>query len=286
MGIVVATVASLVSARFANRVKNRTVGLVTGAVLTVLGVSMFLLNYWEFISQYELIVQVLRCFGFLLAFIFPCLLVLLPIRFLTKVPPFVFRKLLHIAAFTGVSLMILWAESWLAAALTSGLLALILYPILHLAEKQPWFDRLFVQKSPGEIKRSMLLLFIMFTAVIAVAWGVFHQAELAAASILMWGVGDAAAALVGIPFGKHKVRCCFTDGKKSWEGSFAMLLSSFAVGVLVLTLTQKTGWPRALLSAGIGALVGTVTELFSPSEYDTITVPVVILAVLLALEMI
>ena len=282
----VATVASLVSARFANRVKNRTVGLVTGAVLTVLGASMILLNYWEFISQYELIVQVLRCFGFLLAFIFPCLLVLLPIRFLTKVPPFVFRKLLHIAAFTGVSLMILWAESWLAAALTSGLLALILYPILHLAEKQPWFDRLFVQKSPGEIKRSMLLLFIMFTAVIAVAWGVFHQAELAAASILMWGVGDAAAALVGIPFGKHKVRCRFTDGKKSWEGSFAMLLSSFAVGVLVLTLTQKTGWPRALLSAGIGALVGMVTELFSPSEYDTITVPVVILAVLLALEMI
>ena len=100
----------------------------------------------------------------------------------------------------------------------------------------------------------------------------------------MWGVGDAAAGLVGIPFGKHKVRCRFTDGKKSWEGSFAMLLSSFAVGFLVLTLTRKTGWPCALLSAGIGALVGTVTELFSPSEYDTVTVPVIILSVLLMLK--
>ena len=238
----------------------------------------------KYLSQYELIVQVLRCLGFLLMYIIPCILVLLPIRFLTKVPSFVFRKLLHIGAFTGVCLMILWAESWFAAALTSGLLALILYPILHLAEKQPWFDRLFVQKSPGEIKRSMLLLFIMFTAVIAVAWGIFDQAELAAASILMWGVGDAAAALVGIPFGKHKVRCRFTDGKKSWEGSFAMLLASFAVGFLVLTLTQKTGLPRALLSAGIGALIGTVTELFSPSEYDTVTVPAMILAVLLTLK--
>lgn len=38
--IVVATAASLVSAHFANRVKNRTVGLVTGAVLTVLGAAM------------------------------------------------------------------------------------------------------------------------------------------------------------------------------------------------------------------------------------------------------
>ena len=44
--IVVATTASLVSARFANRVKNRTVGLVTGVVLTVLGVGLIILNYW------------------------------------------------------------------------------------------------------------------------------------------------------------------------------------------------------------------------------------------------
>ena len=51
-----------------------------------------------------------------------------------------------------------------------------------------------------------------------------------------------------------------------------MLFSSFAVGVLVLTLTQKTGWSCALLSAGSGALIGAATELFSPSEYDTVTV--------------
>ena len=44
--IAVATAASLISARFANRVKNRTVGLVTGAVLTVLGASMIVLNYF------------------------------------------------------------------------------------------------------------------------------------------------------------------------------------------------------------------------------------------------
>ncbi len=43
--IVVATTASLVSAQFANRVKNRTVGLVTGVVLTVLGASMLILKY-------------------------------------------------------------------------------------------------------------------------------------------------------------------------------------------------------------------------------------------------
>lgn len=46
--IVTATVSSLVSARFANQVDNRTVGLVTGVVLTVLGAAMIFLNYKDF----------------------------------------------------------------------------------------------------------------------------------------------------------------------------------------------------------------------------------------------
>ena len=51
--IIVVTAASLVSARFANRVSNRTVGLVTGAVLTVLGGSMLLLNFWPVIATLQ-----------------------------------------------------------------------------------------------------------------------------------------------------------------------------------------------------------------------------------------
>ena len=43
--IVVATVASLVSARFANRVSNRTIGLVTGVVLTIMGAVLIVLHY-------------------------------------------------------------------------------------------------------------------------------------------------------------------------------------------------------------------------------------------------
>ena len=65
-----------------------------------------------------------------------------------------------------------------------------------------------------------------------------------------------------------------------------MLLVSFAAGLLVLKRTLCCGLPNALLSAGIGALFGTATELFSPSEYDTVTVPVAILVVLLVLKMV
>ena len=40
------------------------------------------------------------------------------------------------------------------------------------------------------------------------------------------------------------------------------------------------------MAAGVGALAGTAAEPFSPSEYDTATVPAAILAVLPVLEMI
>ena len=229
--------------------------------------------------------QILHCLAVLASFIVPALMILLPVRFLTSLPSFVFRKLLHFVAFTSVSLMILTAGSWQAAALTSVLIAIALYPVLAALENASWFGNLFVQKSPGEIKRSLLLLFLMFAALISVAWGWFVSPHLAAAAILMWGTGDAAAALVGIPWGKHKVRSRFTDGKKSWEGSLAMLAVSFLSGVMILLAEQKTALPRALLMAFLGAVLGTATELFSPSEYDTVTVPVVIVIVLLILAL-
>ena len=53
--IIIATAASLISAQFANRVRNRTVGLVTGVVLTILGAAMLCLNYWDVLSKIVLV---------------------------------------------------------------------------------------------------------------------------------------------------------------------------------------------------------------------------------------
>ena len=50
--IVVETAASIVSAQFANRVNNRVVGLVTGGVLTVLGVVMLGIHYRETMQEF------------------------------------------------------------------------------------------------------------------------------------------------------------------------------------------------------------------------------------------
>lgn len=279
--ITVATAASLISARFANRVSNRTVGLATGIVLTLLGGSMLLLHFWPQLSAFPLFLQTIRCLGRLILYIIPCVLILLPIRLLTRVPSFVFRKLLHIIAFSCFVVMLLAAESWQAASLTCVIIAVLLYPLLSMFEDRKWYSRLLVEKSPGEIKRSLLMLFFMFAAVIAVAWGVFGNVAAAAASILMWGEGDAGAALVGIPFGRHKIMFRPVSGRKSWEGSCSMLVVAFLTGFGLLWL--YFGYPpaQAAGAAAVGAFLGTVVELLSPSEWDTVTVPVAILAVML-----
>ena len=56
---------------------------------------------------------------------------------------------------------------------------------------------------------------------------------LSAVAVIMWGTGDAAAALIGIPFGKHR-GIPHTDGKKSLEGTAAMFLVSALCGTLML----------------------------------------------------
>ena len=277
--IAVATTASLFSARFANQVNNRTVGLVTGAVLTVLGGAMLLLNFWPQISGVPLAAQTLTCLGRLIMYIILCVLNRLLIRFMTKILSYVFRKLLHVVAFTCFVVMMLTAESWQAAVLTSVIMAVIIYPLLALVENEKWYGRFFVQKSPGEIKRSLLMLFFMFTAVITAAWGVFGKPYIAAASILMWGMGDASAALVGIPYGKHKIKTRYAV--KSWEGTVAMFTAAFLFGTIVLYFFGGIDAGHAALAAFPAAAAGAATELFSPGEWDTVTVPVVILTVLM-----
>lgn len=63
-----------------------------------------------------------------------------------------------------------------------------------------------------------------------------------------------------------------------------MLIVSWMAGTGMLTLVQGMPVLYALILSCIAALLGTATELFSPSEYDTVTVPTVIAAALLLLN--
>ena len=265
--------------RFVERVGRRTLRL-AGALLFVLPAAAALIGInWPTVSRWALIVDVLRYVGVMAAFLCPCVAILVPIRFLTRLPSFIFRKLMHTAAFAAVTMAILAAGSWQAVSLTFVLAAAAAFTLLSFLEGEPWYGRLLVQKTKGEVKRSLTMYFGMAAGLVALCGGVFGRPGIAAAAIVMWGAGDAAAALVGIPFGRHKVKPA--GGNKSWEGSLAMLAVSFIGGLCMLLLVQRTLLPKALLSSCVCAILGTATELFSPSEYDTVTVPIAIAAALI-----
>jgi len=90
------------------------------------------------------------------------------------------------------------------------------------------------------------------------------------ASILFLVLGDLSAAIVGVSFGKETVSLKLgREGKKSAEGSVAMLLVCFTIGCATFFNVELREYPVA-----IGAIVATLTELIEPFGInDNLTIP-------------
>ncbi len=272
--IIVATISSLISAQFANRVNNRTVGLVTGVVLTLLGASMIYLNYFAGAPLPSFAEELLHTLIVVLIFIMIALAAALLLFYVVGVTGELRRKILHVIAFLLVPVMALSAEHWYTAVLLCLIIAAVLYPIFTLLENKSFYDSLFGQRRKGETKRSLLLLFIMGALITALFWGFFGSRFTVIAGIPVWGIGDAAAALVGEKFGRHKITWRIADEKKSFEGSAAMFGIDFLF-LMVLLAVNGYGIIFCLLCSLFTSLAATFAELVTKNGYDTITTPFV-----------
>lgn len=103
------------------------------------------------------------------------------------------------------------------------------------------------------------------TAVVVMETLSIISRESAIAGVLMLGLGDGMAALVGTRWGKHTF-LVYNKSKRSIEGCIAMASASV---LIVLLFTEVS-----LLYAIFIGLVAAVIEAFSPSSLDNISVPV------------
>jgi dolichol kinase len=204
-------------------------------------------------------------------------------RLLIRIPDELFRKILHCILLGSLPVFLFRFETWWMAALEAVGFALMVYPLLAFLDRFPFFEKLTTERKHGELQHSLLLVFGMFAVVMTVCWGWLGDRYLAMASIFAWGLGDAAAALIGKPFGKHKIRWRFTDGKKSYEGSAAMLLTSFVTLLVILNLRGGFSLPVTLLISLVVAFISTLAELYSRNGNDTIICPLCAMAALLPL---
>jgi len=227
--------------------------------------------------------EMLKGFGWLLAYFVPCAATALIGHYLINIPKELFRKILHCILLGSLMVFVFGFETWWRAALAAIIFELAVWPILRFFERFRGYSELTTERKKGELKNSLLLVFTMFATVIAICWGWLGDRYLVLASVYAWGFGDAAAALVGKRFGRHKLHFKYLDGKKSLEGTLAMFLVSFASVAVVLQIRGGIPVLGGLVTAFITAQVAAIVELYSRGGNDTFTCPLASMAVLLPL---
>ena len=281
IAIVVATLFSLVSARFANKVKGKVVGYVTGAILLVLGLSMIVINSLEKINT-ALLLEYLKVLGIYVGYIAALAAVLIAVRFTTRVPDYIFRKLLHFVAFTSILPLVLSTDIWWIAVAVEVLFLILVIAVLKFFERFSFYKKLFVEKGKHEVIFSFVGLFGLMTLLIAIFWGCLGAEHLyiAVGAIMAWGPGDAVAAIVGKKMGNHKLKGKYIEGTKSVEGSIGMAITSFLCLLPVLLFMSLLPWYASVILALAIAPIASLTELFTKGGWDTVTVPAVVSLIL------
>ncbi len=204
-------------------------------------------------------------------------------RVLFTIPDEIFRKILHFILLGSFYVLIISYPTWLSAALTAIIFEIAVYPVLSFFERFRKYSEFTTERKSGELKQSLLLVYTMFAIVTAVCWGVFGDRYLALASFYAWGIGDAAAALIGKKFGRHKIKARGLDGKKSWEGTVSMFLIS---NISVFTILVRRGGMSIFICCIIALIVGAasaVSELYSRNGNDTVICPMSAMVTLLPL---
>ena len=218
-----------------------------------------------------------------LLYLTPMAVIMLPARKFLKIPDELFRKILHFILLGAYVPFLFAFKTWWISAGFAASLILVLYPVLMLAGKLPFFSSFVNERKKGEFKSSMVLALLTMVVSISICWGIFGDKLLTLACVYAWGVGDAFAALVGKRFGKHKIRLPFADPRKSWEGSGAMFLSAVVSVMILLTVRGGVGFGGCLLISLLVAAATTYVELITKDGLDTITCPAVAMAIIIPL---
>ncbi|MCD7808538.1 MAG: TSUP family transporter [Erysipelotrichaceae bacterium] len=267
--IIVATTASLISARFANRVDNKTVGLTTGIILTILGACMIYLNYFVDMQVPVMVSEILYTLGILIVFLIVAVAFALLLFKIFHIGGEVRRKILHTISFLIILVIMITSTHWYVPAIICIVFTVVVYPILCFFENHPLYKDLFQQRNNGEVKKSLILLFGNATVLISLFWGILGSEITVIASILAWGLGDEAAALIGKSYGKHHIP--INDHKKTYEGSIAMCIVAF-IAIVITLYVGHVSLLKSVLVALVGSIGATIIEAISIKGYDTVTV--------------
>lgn len=193
-----------------------------------------------------------------------------------NVPFELLRKMYHLVITLSIFPLVTLFSTWYMAVLAALVLVIIAYPLLALVEHSALYQRIAVERTGGEFKRSLITVQASIALTIIVFWGLLGEEWkwVAVVAVLAWGVGDAAAALVGKRFGRRRIHHPLIEGPKTMEGTQAMYFTAALAIFLTFLIYADQPWYLSLAVALLVAPVSAVVELFSRRGMDTLTVPI------------
>jgi len=185
------------------------------------------------------------------------------------------RNLFHV----GMGLVCILAYELLlgrGALIVVGSSALGLFIFMDILRRySPYWNQHFVQRMfgaisrPGEAYRIPSATWYTAALLVGVIFLPQHAVEVGA---LVLAVGDPVASLAGKRWGTRKLL-----GQKSWVGSGAFLVVSFAAATTFLWLVVPgVGLARAATIASVLSLLGALTELLSRRLDDNLSIPLAV----------
>ena len=217
----------------------------------------------------------LRGFMILVVYIVAAAASAVLIKFTCKPPKEVMRKLLHLIIVAAVFVYVYAFSKWYMSAAAAVMFAALAYPAVMIVERIPKLMEIFNERTAGEVRMSLLMIHAEFALLVCVFWGILGEdwKYMVIVSILAWGLGDAAAALVGKRWGKRKISHQWVDKNKTIEGSLAMLTVSAVTTAAAVGVLAGQPWYVAVVVALVTAPVCTLVEMISNGRVDTVTVP-------------
>jgi phytol kinase len=175
-------------------------------------------------------------------------------------PPDLTRKIVHVGVAAWALPTALWFRSpWWAAACP------LVFVVLN-AISYRW-RLMAVIEEDGKGNPGTIYFPLSFAALILVLWPLDGRGA-SVAGLYAMGFGDAAASVIGRRWGRHAYRV--GGGSKTWEGTAAMAVFSFAFILLgTLPFTPAPAWIASLAAA----LAAAAAEAPAARGLDNLTVP-------------
>jgi len=215
-------------------------------------------------------------------------IIVLFIKYVIKLQGEWYRKTLHLFFMGSIFPFTYLFDYWWTSLISLASFLIVALIGLTIIERYPFYTELLAERKPGEIKRSITIAFIVFMIIIGVTWGIFgaEKKYIIIASVLGWGIGDALAALVGKRSNTTKISNKLVKSPKTIEGSAAMFIASTVVIFLVIYFVGKNILWYSVIVSLVAGVVATLTEMWTREGWDTLSVPLVVMLLLIIKELV